>query len=348
MRRRLLPMSITVLGLLVGLAPAAGAVGTGGSAPFAMAPSPQKGQTSSYFQLNMQAGMSKTEAVVISDAGRNPETLKLGVSHGVTAPNTGVAYAGAYHACAETACWVHGLPSEVRLAAGQTKKISFTVVVPVGTPDKQYLAGITAQPTSSGRSVVVGQNGAATARAVIVDQITIGLAITVGPYASLRSALAIPNVKATAVGKTPRLLVFVYNTGQRFTSATGTAVCTTRGHRHSYVVLANTILPGDSAVVDVNAPGLPAYSINRCEVNLPFATRNARWVGTVKVPSLKVPRTVHNHKGQYTQVPGAIFPTWAIAVMAGGGAFILILLTTFLFVMRRYRRRLKLASTSAE
>jgi hypothetical protein len=342
MRRRLavIGLVIVVTGLAVPMS--AGAVGTGGSSPFAMSPSFKKGQKiSSYFQLNMRAGQTKTEQVSLSDTGRNAELLKLGASFGVTAPNTGAAYKGAYAPCKQTACWIRDLPAEVQLRAGETKKVAFKVVVPSGTPNKQYLAGITAQPAHNGGSVVVGKKGSATARAIIINQITVGVAVTIGPLSSLRSALAIRGAHAVAIGKTPRLLVEVHNVGQRFTSATGSAVCTDQGHQHSYSVLANTILPGDSAVISVNALGLPALSKSRCSITLPFGTSSAHWVGTVKVPSLKVAKVVHNHKGQYTAVPDPSFPVWAVAVMAGGGGLLLALLITFLVFMKRYRRQLR-------
>lgn len=350
MRRLVLPIS--VVGLLAGLLlfpGVAGAVGTGGAFPFALAPVAKKGlPLSSYFQLNLAAGATAHESVEVSDTGRNAETILVSSSHGVTSPNTGAAYAGAFKACTGTACWIHGLPSRVQLAAGETKKIPFYVTVPAGTPDKQYLAGITAQPKGHAPAVVVGKNGSASAHAIIIQQITVGVAVTVGKLATLSSSLRISRVGVIAIGAMPRLLVHVTNTGQRFTRARGSATCDAKGRAHGYAVLANTILPGDSAVVDVNAPGLPAHSLDRCVVELPFASGATRWVGKIRIASLKAPKLIPVGPGQYSRVPRAHFPTWAIAALAGGGALTLVLLGILLSFIRRYRQQVKAAEMSTK
>lgn len=352
-RRPQLIRALWVAGLLAGCPIAAGgvsiataataaAVGTSGAAPFSLAPAPVKGKKPfSYFQLNMAPGATETESVVVSDAGRNPETLKLSPSEGTTAPNSGIAYTDAYKPCKGTACWVRGLPPTVSLGAGQSKKVTFTVTVPAGTPQLQYLAGVTAQPATNPAPVVVGKKGGATAQAIVINQVTVGVAVTVGPLAALRSALRITRVTTTAIQALPRLLIGLENVGQRFTGAQGTALCTSGSSSHSYKVFANTILPGQSATVPVNVLGLKSRSVDHCSVSLSYgsgAAATTAWHGTVKISSLKAPKQYHVGPGVYASVPPQKFPSWAIYVMAGGGALLVILLGTTIVLVRRSRR----------
>ncbi|MHB1988015.1 MAG: WxL protein peptidoglycan domain-containing protein [Acidimicrobiales bacterium] len=317
----------------------AGAVGTGGPDPFAMAPAPVKGKTlSSYFQLSLAAGASTTQHIVVSDASRNPETIKLSASEGTTAPNSGVAYKDAFRPCSGTACWVKGIPPTVSLGPGQTKRIAFEVTVPPRTVDSQYLAGITAQPSNAPPPIIVGKRGAATARAIVIDQITVGVAVTVGPLALLRSALSIPGVKATSVGATPRLLVDVRNIGQRFTSAKGSAVCTTAGRSRSFAIYVGTILPSQAANVPVNVVGLAASSLQHCAVSVPVGTTRASWHGTLRISSLKVPREYHIGPGVYATLPPQKFPRWAVYAIAGGGALFIVLVFMLVLMIRRSRK----------
>src|SRR5204862_7897591 len=206
---------------------------------------------------------------------------------GVTAPDSGTAFTGYFQPCTGTGCWVTGLPATVTLAPGASKLMPFTVAVPAGAPPRQYLAGITAQPAVLPPAVQVGGNGKASAKAIIITQMTVGVAITVGSPWHLRTRLEIPAVTAGAQGPVPRLYVHVRNTGQTFTKATGTATCTVNGRRRRFPVFAGTILPAGTAVLPVNVtmlrPGQPAL----CTVRLRYgdAPRRASWSGTVTIPA---------------------------------------------------------------
>jgi len=88
-------------------------------------------------------------------------------------------YQPARRRCAGPGCWVSGLPSAVTVAPGASKALRFRVRVPRGTRPAQYLSGITAQLSAHRRAVRVG--GRHSARAVIIDQVTVGVAVTIGP-----------------------------------------------------------------------------------------------------------------------------------------------------------------------
>lgn len=64
-----------------------------------------------------------------------------------------------------------------------------------------------------------------------------------------------------------RLTIGVSNPGQTFAQASGHVSCRSRGRRHSYPVIMNTVLPGGRAALAVNAPGLTTGQIP-CTVRL--------------------------------------------------------------------------------
>ncbi len=72
--------------------------------------------------------------------------------------------------------------------------------------------------------VQVGSNGKSQAQAVIIEQVTVGVAVTVGSLPQLITRLQIPGVSAIAEGKTARLNISLSNTGQTFAHAHGEGI----------------------------------------------------------------------------------------------------------------------------
>ena len=208
-----------------------------------------------------------------------------------------------------------------------------------GTGPGQYLAGITAESAIKPKSVQVGKHGHASARAIIIDQVTVGVAVTVGSPGQLRTALAVSGVSGSWVGLTPRLSIGVRNNGQTFTRARGTAACQVNSQRHSYPVVMSTVLPGGSAVLAVNARGLGTGSLP-CTVQLRAAggTR-VNWSGTVSFPKRVLTKTYHPAKGVYVPVPQNGTPTWAIVLLALGALILVALLVLLALAVRRRHRQ---------
>lgn len=73
-----------------------------------------------------------------------------------------------------------GDPHVVTLGPGERRMFAFRVAVPRRTRPGLYLAGITAQSAAAPRSVRVGRRGHTSARAIVIDQVTVGAAVTVG------------------------------------------------------------------------------------------------------------------------------------------------------------------------
>ncbi len=324
---------------------AAGPLGTG---PFGLVPSPGPGgQPRPYFSLAIAPGGSATEAAVVSNEGRRRLRLRITVSRGVTALNSGSAFQPVTGRCGGADCWLTGLPRTVTLAAGERKALYFRVRVPAGTPRAQYLAGLTAEPAVRPRPVKVGSNGHASARAIIIDQVTNGVAVTVGSLARLRTAVRISPVTAGWVGSTARLFIPVRNTGQTFAQATGPVSCAQSGRRHSYRVIMETVLPGGRAVLPVNAPGLAAGTI-ACAVRLrdPAGDRFT-WSGQVRVPSRVRTRMVHVARGVYAALPQNTVPPWAIALMIIGALILATMLAQILLRRQRAGQPVRLRRRSA-
>jgi hypothetical protein len=319
--------------VLVGPTPAS-AMPDPGIGPFGLVPAAAaSGQPRSYFSMTIAPGRSGRDVAVISNESAVTERLRVTLSRGVTATNSGSAYQGLAGRCAGAGCWVSGLPHTVTLAPGARRALPFRVTVPARTRPGQYLAGLTAQAAVRPKAVQVGRNRRASAKAIIIDQVTVGVAVTVGSLARLRTAVRIAPVTGGWVGSTPRLNIPVRNTGQTFAQATGRISCRVSGRSHSYRVIMETVLPGGRAVLPVNALGLASGRLP-CTVRLRTAAGTLiSWSGIVSLPSQVRTRTYHPAKGVYVSLPESTIPGWAIALLVLGGLILFTLLT--LVILRR-------------
>src|SRR5437868_6529488 len=160
-------------------APAVGSPGANGS--FGLSPAPGAGgRAQAYFMMNLPGGGTATGTALVTNGGSSAETLRIGRAAGVTAGNGGSAFRGAFQSCSGPACWLASLPQVVTLPGGAVKAFGFRVHVPSGTRPGQYLAGITAELAAAPKPVRLGKHGPTAAGAVIVRQVTVAVAVTVG------------------------------------------------------------------------------------------------------------------------------------------------------------------------
>jgi hypothetical protein len=332
-------LALAALAIATSVVPAA-AVGAGGNGSFSLTPVPDSdGQAVPYFTMTVAAGDSASATVIVSNLGHETEKLKLGPSTGLTAANGGSAFTPTFEGCTGVGCWVTGLRGTVTLPAGTGERLVFTVHVPLGTAPGQYLAGLSAEPAERPAPVRVGSNGQSQAQAVIIEQVTVGVAVTVGSLPQLITRLKIAGVSATAVGKTARLNISLSNTGQTFAHGTGKASCTVAGKRRSFAVFASTVLPGDHAVIAVNAPGVPEGPRVPCTVRLDYGSGlAASWSGSVAVPVAPRTRIIHTGPGVYAVIPSSGIPPWAIALIVIG-VLALAAAAAVLFQLRRRATR---------
>lgn len=329
---------LAALAVVTSALPAA-ALRAGGNGTFGLTPAPNRnGYVAPYFMLTIPAGGSATRSAIISNPGSTLEQLKISRSTGITATNGGSAFSRAFHPCAGPGCWVTITPTLVTLRPNMGEALRVTVHVPPGTKPGQYLAGVTAESAAKPHSVAVGSRGAARAKAIITEQISLGVAVTVGSLSQLRSRLHIAGVTGSAIGPTARLNLLVKNTGQRFTHATGQATCTAAGRRRHYPVITDTILPHDSATIPVNAKGIPEGATVPCQVVLHYTGGMAHWTGTITVPAPPHVRVVHTGPGAYSVLPTSTnYMPWMMALLA---AAVLILAMVLVLLMRRRRQHL--------
>ena len=319
-------------------APPAAAAEAGGNGQFGITPAPaSNGVAAPYFMLTVSPGASATATALITNPSNVAEKLKLSRSTGVTAGNGGSAFSRPFQDCAGPGCWMTGLPSTLTVPARTRERLTFTVRVPPRTPIRQYLAGLTAELAAKPRPVRVGTNHkGASAQAIIIRQVTVGVAVTVGSLSQLTTRLAIPTVSGMAIGRMARLNILLRNTGQTFTHGTGSASCTAAGKRHSYRVYADTVLPGDQAVIAANAPGLPEGTSMPCTVRLRYGVGlTVSWTGSVTVPGPPAGRIVRTGPGTYAVIPPATIPAWAIALIVIGA---LALITMAVLLVRMHGR----------
>jgi hypothetical protein len=332
-------VTVAVFGLF-GLAPA-GASSTPGPGPFGLSPAPTAtGQLRPYFRLTIAPGGSASDVVILRNDGTATERLRVGTSNGITAANSGSAFGGFSRKCAGVGCWVTGLPGTVTLPPGTGLAIGFRVAVPAGTPPAQYLAGITAVAAAQPRPVQIASHGRVSLKVVVVDEVTVGVAITVGSLARLRTKLEVPAVTAGSIGTLPRLYVHVRNAGQTFARASGTLSCRVVSHTRLFRVIVGTVLPGGQAVLPVNAPGLGGGELP-CTVRLRDDAGHAvHWSGTVDAAAPVRVRTIHTGNGAYSTVPanpGNPVPAWAIALMVIGALILAALVRVIVLYQRRLR-----------
>ena len=303
---------------------------------FGLTPSPSPaGQPRSYFDLAVSPGESVQDTVIVTNTEATAEDLSISVAGGITAATSGTAYQRPSGACAGPTCWVTGLPPTLSLAPHERRILAFRVAVPDRTAPAQYLAGITAEPAARPAGVKVGSNGQASAEAIIVNKVTTGVAITVGPLSRMRTALTLAQVTGTWIGSTPRLLIPVSNNGQTFARATGTISCDTDAERHSYLVIMQTVLPSGHATLPVNAPDLHSGQLP-CTVHLDDNTgHSVSWSGIVDLPATTQVKIIHNGNGVYTALPASTIPLWAITLTVIGVLILAALLALLVLHIRR-------------
>ena len=317
----------------------AGGLGIGGQ--FGISPAPDsQGRAPSYFQLSLAPGQSVTAEAEVTNLSDGAQTLDVGRAIGVTAANGGSAYQPEPARCSGADCWVNGLPRQVTLPGRTRELLAFKVTVPAGTAHGQYLTGISAKSAGRPRTVKVGTNGNAGARAAIVQDVTVGVAVTVGDLSTLTTRLRIPGVTGADEGPTARLNIQLANTGQTFARGTGTASCTAdrTARPYHYHVLANTVLPQDHAVITVNAPGLPEGTTVPCTIKIHYGMhQTVVWTGMVNIPGAPSGRIEHTGPGAYSQIQPGGLPGWVIALIVVSA---LLLATVIVLLLRLRRSRL--------
>jgi hypothetical protein len=313
-----------------------------GSVKFSFGAAPvsvRKGSPRSYFSLTVPPAAFVRDAVTISNGSATPQELAVSPSLGKTASISGYSYVDAFARCRGAACWIHGLPKSVIVPAKAAIVLHFTVSVPPGTPKRQYLAGISVQPAKLPQPVIVGRSAGIGAKAAVVTRVNVGVAITVGAVADLRTRLSVVGVRAVYSLTTPTLLIHERNLGETFVAARGKAICLDGSATHVYPVVSSLVLPAESAVLPVTALGLQPSASLHCSVSLSYRRGMApsSWRGTVKLPSKRPGKLIQTGPHTFSQVPKPRVPRWAIGAIAGGAFLVVVLLVMVVVLLVRRR-----------
>jgi hypothetical protein len=294
------------------------------------------GQARGYFQLSAGPGGSVTDIVEVGNPSAQTQRLRLGVTDGVTASNSGSAYGPLESTCTGPACWVIGVPATVTLAPRSQAGVRFEVKVPSGVKPAQYLAGITATLAQTPRPTPVASSAHGSAQVVVVPRVVIGVAVTVGQLDQLATKVAITGVTAGWLDGLVRLTVEVHNTGQRFTKGNGEMSCGDGGDTRAYPVSMDTVLPGQGAGLQVNASGMHSGTW-RCTARVKEAGGGtATWTGAVTVASTQPAATKRVGNSDYVVPSSGGIPGWAIALIVIGG---LLLFSVWAVFLRRERSK---------
>jgi hypothetical protein len=294
------------------------------------------GQARGYFQLSAKPGGSVTDIIVIGNPSGKTQQLRLGMTDGLTATNSGSAYGPLENKCTGTACWVIGVPRTVTLAPHSRAAVRFEVKVPQDARPAQYLAGIAATLAKPPRPTPVASSAHGSAQVIVIPRVVIGVAVTVGQLNQLHNRVAITGVTSGYVDGQVRLTVQARNTGQRFTKGTGKMSCSSGGVTRSFPVAMDTVLPGQGAGLQVNGTRMQEGSW-QCSVKVTEAGGGtATWAGAVTVASTQPAATKRVGQNAYVVPGGGGIPAWAIALMVLGA---LILFSLWAVLLRRQRNR---------
>lgn len=164
----------------------------------------------------------------------------------------------------------------------------------------------------------------------IVPRVVIGVAVTVGDLARLRTRTAVTGVTAGWVDGMVRLTVHVRNTGQRFAKASGKLVCGTGGVTHTFGLDMDTVLPGQGAGLPVNGTGL-GQGRWHCTVQVKDSGGGTdTWAGAVTVAGTRPAATKRVDRDDYVAPGSPGIPVWAVVLMVLGGLILVSIWTVFL------------------
>ncbi len=286
---------------------------------------------SGYFSVTLGPGTGATRTVLISNLRATRQTLDLYAVRGVTAPSSGDVYVGKPGTCAAVGCWIARLPARLTLAAHRARSVAFAVHVPAGTTPGQYLGGVAVQPARS-PAPTAGQG----ARSVIVHEVVIGVAVTVGSHYASR--LWIPRVTGAAIGDVGGIAVAEANGGAQFEHPTGTATVVANGASNSFPLLSRTMLPGGRATLRVLTPHIaPGAYPARVALTYDGGARTTYWSGTVQVPAVRTGAAGPNGRALAVSQRSSSPPVLLLLGTGVGGA-VLAALTVSLHRRRRGHR----------
>lgn len=263
---------------------AAGDTGGGFAGQFSVVPA-ESGTGLSYFRLRLSPGGEATETIAVVGESRTAVTLSVFPTVGVTSPNSGDAYEGEpTQRCRSVGCWLGELPRTFTLGYHTKRIVSFHVTVPEHAAAGQYLAGVAVQrATTESASASTSKSKRPAARSVLVSEVVVGVAVTVG--SGYPHDLAIRSVSGARIGNDAALIVHEADTGSAFEHPKGAVTLQESGRRRQFVATSSTVLPGGQAGIRVLARGVsPGRYAASAYLHYDNGQKIAHWSGTITIP----------------------------------------------------------------
>jgi len=209
---------------------------------------PNRPVTEAYFDLDLAAGRSASDAVVVSNTASAPADLLAYAVDGVTGVTSGAVYANRGDPPHGAGAWITAAASSVTIAPAQRSTVAFTVRVPAGATSGDHLAGLAfenAHPSTS-----VGRLAVTT-----VTRSVIGILVHVPGPSAFHLHIDRAEILQASGSTAPSVVLTVGNDG---TALGKPSLATTLDgpsgyHRFLYRQL-DTILPGDTIAYPVALP----------------------------------------------------------------------------------------------
>lgn len=249
---------------MLGAASAIACIGaTAASGGIGLAPAhgdPSRPVTEAYFVLDVAAGQTASDAVVVGNTANVPADLLVYAVDGVTGVTSGAVYANRGDPPHGAGAWITAEASSMTVAPTRRSTVAFTVRVPAGTAPGDHLAGLAfenAHPSTSVGALAV----------TTVTRSVIGILIHVPGPSAFHLHIDRVEIVQPLGGSGPSVVLTLGNGGGALGKPSlGITVDGPSGyHRFVYRQL-DTVLPGDTIAYPVPLPDSLSPGDYRVEV----------------------------------------------------------------------------------
>jgi hypothetical protein len=299
-----------------------------------------------YFIYTLEPGGMKHGAVIVSNTGTAPGTVKLFPADATTGKTSGTVYLTDQKPT-KAGAWIKLEKSELTLAPGAHRQVGFTVDVPKGTDAGQWVGGIVAETTHQ----VTGPKSKQKANVQIrIRDLTI-VAVQVNVPGTPVISLKVGDVTTGGQHGFQQVITSMQNAGNVLVKPFGTITIldsagkTLQALRFKmdtflpqtaidYPVLLKRALPPGSyqAVVKVTVPGVAGVKGTRVNVSRPLSVskQDVQQVFTSAAPTLTPPGATASSGTSSKDHP------WLLIVLIA--AVVVLLFAALLWWLRRRRR----------
>ncbi len=252
---------LVLLALGLALSAGLGIARADGGVSFGIRPtqaSPDRPATFSYFSYELAPGAVLSDEALVMNSGEVPVTLKLYAADGITAINTGTAFAKqgqeSSGASRGVSRWLSLSVTEIALEPGEETVVSFTINVPSDASPGHHVAGLVVGAPPSGEASPGGA-GEPQFAVRVVQQSEVAVVIDVpGPHVAGLEITGAGLKQQDDQGAT--FVIAVRSTGNIFVKGEGSLLISDRNGEElaSIPLKMGTVLPGDATSFHVSHP----------------------------------------------------------------------------------------------